>query len=182
MELPLVMAIWKICPALVTGNTLVLKPIEQTPLSTLQLAGVAADLFPPGVFNVVTGHNDTVGAALTSHPRVRMSSLTGDTATGKVVARAGADNLKRLHLGLGGKAPVLVFEDCDTELAHRQDLRGWIRELRPGLHGRLRVLHRRRESTTSSSTELTRAVGKVAMGQPELESTEMGPIDIGTPA
>jgi len=114
---PLVMAIWKVCPALMTGNTLVLKPSEQTPLTTLRLAELAADLFPPGVFNVVTGHGGTVGQALVSHPRVRMSSLTGDTATGKVVARVASENLKRLHLELGGKAPVLVFDDCDAELA-----------------------------------------------------------------
>jgi aminobutyraldehyde dehydrogenase len=73
---PLLMAIWKICPALMTGNTLVLKPSEQTPLTTLRLAELAGDLFPPGVFNVVTGHGDTVGQSLVSHPRVRMSSLT----------------------------------------------------------------------------------------------------------
>jgi betaine-aldehyde dehydrogenase/aminobutyraldehyde dehydrogenase len=114
---PLMMAIWKICPALVTGNTLVLKPSEQTPLSTLALAELAADLFPPGVLNVITGHGDTVGAAIAAHPRVRVVSLTGDTATGKEIMRAAAANLKRVHLELGGKAPVIVFDDADLEAA-----------------------------------------------------------------
>src|SRR5260370_1200131 len=80
------------CGAGLTGNRVVLRPSGRTPVTTLRLAELAADLFPPGVFNVVTGHGDTVGQALVSHPRVRMSSLTGDTATGKIVARAGAEN------------------------------------------------------------------------------------------
>ncbi len=109
---PLMMAVWKIAPALAAGNTVVLKPSEQTPLTTLRLAELAADLFPPGVLNVITGHGD-VGAAMVAHPRVAMVSLTGDTSTGKKVARAAADNLKRVHLELGGKAPVLVFDDAD---------------------------------------------------------------------
>ncbi len=112
---PLLMATWKICPALMAGNTLVLKPSEQTPLTTLKLAELAGDLFPAGVLNVITGHGDPVGTGLVSHPRVRMSSLTGDTATGKEVMRAAAENLKRVHLELGGKAPVLVFDDADLE-------------------------------------------------------------------
>ncbi len=109
---PLMMAVWKIAPALAAGNTVVLKPSEQTPLTTLRLAELAADLFPPGVLNVITGHGD-VGAAMVAHPRVAMVSLTGDTSTGKKVARTAADNLKRVHLELGGKAPVLVFDDAD---------------------------------------------------------------------
>ncbi len=111
---PLMMAVWKIAPALAAGNTVVLKPSEQTPLTTLRLAELAADLFPPGVLNVITGHGD-VGAAMVAHPKVAMVSLTGDTSTGKKVARAAAENLKRVHLELGGKAPVLVFDDADLE-------------------------------------------------------------------
>jgi aminobutyraldehyde dehydrogenase len=112
---PLMMAIWKVGPALAAGNTVVLKPSEQTPLSTLRLAELAADLFPPGVFNVVTGHGEPVGAGLARHPRVAMVSLTGDVATGKEVARAAAATLKKVHLELGGKAPVVVFDDADPE-------------------------------------------------------------------
>jgi betaine-aldehyde dehydrogenase/aminobutyraldehyde dehydrogenase len=172
---PLLMAIWKICPALMTGNTLVLKPSEQTPLTTLRLAELAADLFPPGVFNVVTGHGDTVGQALVSHPRVRMSSLTGDTATGKVVARAGAENLKRLHLELGGKAPVLVFDDCDAELAISKICEGGYGNSGQDCMAASRV-YVADGIYDEFVTELTRAVSKVAMGQPANESTEMGPV------
>jgi aminobutyraldehyde dehydrogenase len=172
---PLVMAIWKICPALMTGNTLVLKPSELTPLTTLRLAELAADLFPPGVFNVVTGHGDTVGQALVSHPRVRMTSLTGDTRTGKVVARAGADNLKRLHLELGGKAPVLVFDDCDVDLAIAKICEGGYGNSGQDCMAASRV-YIEDNIYDDFVTELTRAVSKVAMGQPQDEQTEMGPV------
>src|SRR5687767_10097640 len=110
---PLMMAIWKIGPALAAGNTIVLKPSEQTPLSSLLLAGHAGEIFPPGVLNVITGDGEPVGAGIVRHPDVRMVSLTGDVATGKEVARAAADTLKRVHLELGGKAPVVVFDDAD---------------------------------------------------------------------
>jgi aminobutyraldehyde dehydrogenase len=110
---PLMMAAWKIGPALAAGNTVVLKPSEQTPLTTLALAGLAAEIFPPGVFNVIVGRGETVGAPLVSHPRVRMVSLTGDMATGREILKAASDTLKRTHLELGGKAPVIVFDDAD---------------------------------------------------------------------
>ncbi len=112
---PLMMAVWKIGPALAAGNTVVLKPAETTPLTSLRLAELAADLFPPGVLNVITGHGEPVGAALVRHPRVAMVSLTGDVGTGRKIARAAAESLKRVHLELGGKAPVLVFDDADLE-------------------------------------------------------------------
>jgi len=111
---PLMMAVWKMCPALMAGNTLVLKPSELTPLTTLRMADLAADLFPEGVLNVITGHGEPVGVAMSNHPRIRMVSLTGDVSTGKEVARAAADNLKRVHLELGGKAPVIVFDDANV--------------------------------------------------------------------
>lgn len=115
---PLLMAIWKIAPAVLTGNTLVLKPSEHTPFSALRLAELAADLLPAGVLNVVTGDGGNVGARLVAHPRVRMSSLTGSLRTGRALMHASADsNLKRLHLELGGKAPVLIFRDATIELA-----------------------------------------------------------------
>jgi len=122
---PLLMAIWKISPALLTGNTLVLKPSEHTPFSVLRLAELAQDLFPPGVFNVVTGDGAEVGARLVAHPMVRMSSLTGSVQTGRALMRASADsNLKRLHLELGGKAPVLVYPDADIELTVAKIMEG----------------------------------------------------------
>ncbi|HXV56689.1 MAG TPA: aldehyde dehydrogenase family protein, partial [Gaiellaceae bacterium] len=110
---PLMMAVWKIGPALAAGNVVVLKPSEQTPITTLMMAEYIAEIFPPGVVNVITGDGEPVGAGIVRHPDVRMVSLTGDVATGKEIARAAADTLKRVHLELGGKAPVLVFDDAD---------------------------------------------------------------------
>ena len=110
---PLMMAVWKLAPALAAGNVQVLKPSEQTPLSLLRLAQLAEGLIPPGVLNVVTGDGVPVGEAIVKHPDVRLVSLTGDVETGKTIARTAADNLKRVHLELGGKAPVIVFDDAD---------------------------------------------------------------------
>jgi aminobutyraldehyde dehydrogenase len=110
---PLMMAVWKMAPALAAGNVQVLKPSEQTPLTTLRFAQLAADILPAGVLNVVTGDGVPTGEAIVKHPEVRLVSLTGDVETGKIIARTAADNLKRVHLELGGKAPVLVFDDAD---------------------------------------------------------------------
>lgn len=110
---PLMMAVWKLAPAIAAGNTVVLKPSEQTPLTTLRLAELAADVFPPGVLNIVTGHGEPVGSGIVAHPKVAMVSLTGDTRTGKKVAAAASATLKRVHLELGGKAPVLIFDDAN---------------------------------------------------------------------
>src|SRR3954453_1432430 len=111
---PLMMAIWKIGPALAAGNTIVLKPAPSTPLTTLRLGEIAAEFLPKGVLNVVAGGNET-GAALVTHDDVDMISLTGSVETGKWIARTAADSLKRVHLELGGKAPVVVFDDADME-------------------------------------------------------------------
>src|SRR3954468_22653310 len=110
---PLMMAVWKMGPALAAGNVQIVKPSEQTPLTTLRFAQLAAEILPPGVLNVITGDGEPVGAGLVKHPDVRMVSLTGDVETGKIIARTAADNLKRVHLELGGKAPVIVFDDAD---------------------------------------------------------------------
>jgi 1-pyrroline dehydrogenase len=110
---PLMMAVWKLAPALAAGNVQVLKPSEQTPLTTLRFARLAAEILPAGVLNVVTGDGVPTGEAIVKHPDVRMVSLTGDVETGKIIARTAADNLKRVHLELGGKAPVVVFDDAD---------------------------------------------------------------------
>ena len=110
---PLMMAVWKIGPALAAGNVQIVKPSEQTPLSTLRFAELAGEILPPGVLNVITGDGEPVGAGIVRHPDVRMVSLTGDVATGKEIARTAAETLKRVHLELGGKAPVLVFDDAD---------------------------------------------------------------------
>jgi aminobutyraldehyde dehydrogenase len=113
---PLLMAAWKLAPILAAGNTAVIKPSEQTPLSTLKLAELVADLLPAGVLNVVTGLGPVVGSRLASHPDVDMIALTGSVGSGRAVARDAADSLKRVHLELGGKAPVVVFEDADLDL------------------------------------------------------------------
>jgi 1-pyrroline dehydrogenase len=113
---PLMMAIWKLGPALAAGNTSVLKPAEITPRTTLRVAELSQDILPPGVLNVITGHGSEIGDQLVKHPLVRLVSVTGDTATGKVIAaNAGASNVKRVHLELGGKAPVVVFDDADLD-------------------------------------------------------------------
>jgi betaine-aldehyde dehydrogenase len=109
---PLMMAIWKIAPALAAGNTIVLKPSDTTPASTLLLAEIAGEFLPPGVFNVVTGDRDT-GRALVSHEIPQMVSITGSVRAGIEVAQSAAADLKRVHLELGGKAPVIVFDDAD---------------------------------------------------------------------
>ena len=114
---PLMMAVWKIGPALATGNTVVLKPAETTPLTTLKMAEWAADIFPPGVLNVIAGHGEDAGAPLVRHPDVDMVSLTGSPPTGRWIAAAAADTLKKVHLELGGKAPVVVFDDVDLDSA-----------------------------------------------------------------
>ena len=114
---PLMMAIWKIGPALGAGNTVVLKPAETTPVTTLRFAEWCADILPPGVLNVIGGHGDPAGAALVTHPDVEMVSLTGSPETGKWIAKAASDSLKRVHLELGGKAPVIVFDDVGMEAA-----------------------------------------------------------------
>jgi aminobutyraldehyde dehydrogenase len=110
---PLLMAAWKIAPVLAAGNTLVIKPSELTPLTTLKFAELVADILPPGVVNVVTGTGPVVGARLAEHPGVAMIALTGSVRSGRAVARGAAESLKRVHLELGGKAPVVVFADAD---------------------------------------------------------------------
>src|SRR5436309_5660319 len=114
---PLMMAVWKVGPALAAGNTVVLKPAETTPITTLKLAELAAEILPKGVLNIVAGPGEPTGEALISHTDVDMVGLTGSVETGKHIARTAADTLKRVHLELGGKAPVVVFDDVAIETA-----------------------------------------------------------------
>jgi betaine-aldehyde dehydrogenase len=114
---PLMMAVWKIGPALAAGNTVVLKPAETTPVTTLKFAEWCGEILPPGVFNAIGGHGEPTGSELVTHPDVDMVSLTGSPPTGKWIAKAAADSLKRVHLELGGKAPVVVFDDVEMETA-----------------------------------------------------------------
>ncbi|MGH8202656.1 MAG: gamma-aminobutyraldehyde dehydrogenase [Steroidobacteraceae bacterium] len=172
---PLMMAAWKIAPAIAAGNTLVLKPSEQTPLTALKLAEALAELLPPGVVNVVCGRGEPVGKMLVSHPRVRMVSLTGDVTTGQKVLALAAGNLKRTHLELGGKAPVLVFDDADLESVVTgirtfgyynagQDCTAACRLYAgAGIHDRL-------------VAELTSAVSGIKVGSQREAGVEMGPL------
>ena len=116
---PLMMMAWKLAPAIAGGNTVVFKPSEQTPLTALKMAKILADVLPEGVVNVVLGRGESVGNALINHAKVNMISITGDVATGKKVLQAAAKSVKRTHLELGGKAPVIVFDDADIEAVVR---------------------------------------------------------------
>jgi aminobutyraldehyde dehydrogenase len=172
---PLMMAAWKIAPAIAAGNTLVLKPSEQTPLTALQLAAALAQLLPPGVVNIICGRGEPVGRILTAHPRVRMVSLTGSVATGQKILAAAAGNLKRTHLELGGKAPVIVFDDADIEA-----LVAGVRTF--GFYNagqdctaacRLYVGKRIYERVVA---DLTAAVRTIKVGLQEAPGVEMGPL------
>ncbi len=112
---PLMMMAWKLAPAIAGGNTVVFKPSEQTPLTALKMAKLLADVLPEGVVNVILGRGESVGNALINHPKISMVSITGDVATGKKVLQAAAKTVKRTHLELGGKAPVIVFDDADID-------------------------------------------------------------------
>jgi 1-pyrroline dehydrogenase len=172
---PLWMSIWKLGPALAAGNTIVIKPSEWTPLSLLRAAELAADIFPPGVINVVTGDGVPTGAAIVKHPAVSMVSLTGEVSTGKEVARAAADSLKRVHLELGGKAPVVVFDDASLASSVEwikvagyfnsgQDCTAATRVLAgSGIYDNL-------------LSELVPAVESLKVGDPSADGTEMGPM------
>jgi 1-pyrroline dehydrogenase len=174
---PLMMAAWKLGPALAAGNTVVLKPSEWTPLSALRLAELIEDeeIFPPGVLNVVTGDGEPVGATLVRHPGVAMVSLTGDVATGKIIAREAASTLKRVHLELGGKAPVIVFDDADLNAVVEgikiggffnagQDCTAATRVIAgPRIHDRL-------------VKDLVPAIESLKVGDPLAADTDMGPL------
>ncbi len=122
---PFQIEVWKIFPAMAAGNTVVMKPAKETPLSAFELAELCEEAgMPPGVLNVVTGRGAEIGEPLITHPDVRMVCLTGDTETGKLVMRSAAEGVKRLHLELGGKAPFIVFDDADLEAAVRGAVAG----------------------------------------------------------
>ena len=172
---PLMMAIWKIGPALAAGNTVVLKPSEQTPLTASRLAQLAAEHLPPGVLNVIYGHGEEAGAPLMRHPRVAMVSLTGDVATGRAVAHAAADSLKRVHLELGGKAPVVVFDDADLDAVVEGVKVGGYFNAGQDCTAASRVLAGGRIYDDFVSG-LSEAVGSLKMGDPQAEDTELGPL------
>jgi betaine-aldehyde dehydrogenase len=172
---PLMMAIWKIGPALAAGCTVILKPAPTTPVTTLMLAELAAEAgIPPGVFNVVTGGND-VGEALVKHKDVRMVSLTGSTNTGKRIMKTAADTLKRVHLELGGKAPLLVFDDVDIDnLAAVATLTSTFNTGQDCTAAtRVYVQKKRLKSVTEAIVERMKAV---KVGLPYDDDSQMGPL------
>lgn len=172
---PLMMAIWKLGPALAAGCTTILKPAPGTPLSTLALADLIKEAgIPDGVINIVTGGNDT-GQALVEHPDVRMVSLTGSTATGKKIMKTAADSLKRVHLELGGKAPMVIFEDGDVEkFAGCAAIAATFNSGQDCTAGtRIYVEHGKVEQVKEAVVEAMRAV---KVGRPFEDDTQMGPM------
>ena len=172
---PLMMAAWKIAPALAAGNVVVLKPSEQTPLTALKLATIMADIFPEGVWNLVLGRGDTVGAPLVSHPGVHMTSLTGDIATGRKVLEAATGTLKRTHLELGGKAPVIVYDDADiAEVVEGVRTFGYY-NAGQDCTAACRI-YAGPKVYEKLAADLTSAVASIKFGGPDDETTELGPI------
>jgi len=172
---PLNMATWKLGPALAAGNTVVLKPSELTPFTVLRLAELLEGVLPPGVFNVVLGRGETAGVALVEHPDVAMVSLTGSVGAGKAVAKAASDSLKRVHLELGGKAPVIVFDDADVSalVATLKDAGFYNSGQDCTAPCRVITGPRVRDDVIAGLTE---AASEVVTGDPTDAGTEMGPL------
>ena len=169
---PLNMATWKLGPALATGNTVVLKPSEVTPMTAIRLAELLEGILPDGVLNIVCGTGPGVGEALSAHPDVAMISLTGSVRAGKAVARAAADSLKRVHLELGGKAPVVVFDDADVEA-----LASTLREASFHNSGQDCTAPCRIVATSRVHDDLADALqSQIAVGDPNDPAIEMGPL------
>jgi aminobutyraldehyde dehydrogenase len=173
---PLLMAVWKIAPILAAGNTMVIKPSEQTPLTTLKFAQLVADLLPAGVFNVVTGYGPVVGNRLSGHPQIDMIALTGSVASGKAVAQNASQSLKRVHLELGGKAPVIIFDDANLhEAASALRAAGYWNSGQECGAGCRVLVH---ESVAKDFTNhLVREVGTLVVGEPGAgDDIEIGPL------
>ena len=172
---PLMMAIWKIAPALAAGNTVVLKPSDTTPASTVLLAEVAAQVLPPGVLNVVCGDRDT-GRALVGHRRPDMVAITGSVRAGSQVASAAADGLKRVHLELGGKAPVVVFDDADVARAAEGIAGAGYYNAGQDCTAATRVLVQRRVHDDFVAA-LAQAAGGQRTGSPDDPAVTYGPVN-----
>ncbi len=173
---PLMMVGWKMGPALAAGNVQIIKPAEQTPLTTLRFVELAQEVLPPGVLQVVTGDGVPVGDALVRHPEIRLVSLTGDTATGKLVAKNAADTVKRVHLELGGKAPMVALDDADPEaVAEAVKLGGFFNSGQDcTASSRILVSERIYDDVVERSV---RAVEAMSVGDPGADDeVEMGPV------
>ncbi|EOE5507093.1 aminobutyraldehyde dehydrogenase [Cronobacter sakazakii] len=172
---PLMMAAWKLAPALAAGNCVVLKPSEITPLTALKLAELAKDIFPAGVLNVLFGRGQTVGDPLTSHEKVRMVSLTGSIATGEHIISRTASSIKRTHMELGGKAPVLVFDDADLDAVVEGIRTFGFYNAGQDCTAACRIYAQKGVYDTLVE-KLGAAVGSLKTGAPEDETTELGPL------
>jgi betaine-aldehyde dehydrogenase/aminobutyraldehyde dehydrogenase len=173
---PLYMAMWKIGPALAAGNVQIIKPAEQTPLTLLRFVELAQDVIPPGVLQVVTGDGIPAGDALVRHPDIRLVSLTGDTATGKIIAKNAADTVKRLHLELGGKAPMVVLDDADpAAVAEAVKIGGYFNSGQDcTASSRVLVSERIYDDVLSATTSVVEAM---TVGDPGTDDEiEMGPV------
>lgn len=173
---PLIVAMWKIAPALVCGNTIVAKPADETPLSLLRLARIMSEVgFPPGVFNVVTGAGATTGQALAEHADVDMISFTGSSATGRSIVKAASGNLKKTSLELGGKSPIIVFSDADIEAVAPSAAMAVFAN-----SGQICVSTSRVYVQRAIHDEFVNAVravaGSLVVGDPFREETQLGPL------
>ncbi|POP44272.1 aminobutyraldehyde dehydrogenase [Superficieibacter electus] len=172
---PLMMAAWKLAPALAAGNCVVIKPSEITPLTALALGELAKDIFPPGVINVLFGRGKTVGDPLTGHEKVRMVSLTGSIATGQHIISHTASSVKRTHMELGGKAPVIVFEDADLEAVVEGVRTFGFYNAGQDCTAACR-LYVHQDIYDRLVEKLGAAVASLKMGAPEDDATELGPL------
>ena len=172
---PLLTAITKMSPALSAGNTIVLKPSEQTPLTTLRLAKLANEIFPPGVINVITGYGTTAGAQLAKNKDIDIVSLTGGTKTGKIVAQIASETLKHVHLELGGKAPSIILDDADPEVV-AESLK-WASFWNAGqdCSAATRIIVTKKSYEKVLNALIT-SISTLKVGDPSLQSTEMGPL------
>jgi acyl-CoA reductase-like NAD-dependent aldehyde dehydrogenase len=174
---PLLQAVWKIAPAVAAGNTVVLKPAEQAPLVPVAVARLAAEAgFPPGVINVVPGYGETAGAALCRHPLVRRIAFTGSTETGRIVARMAGDGLKPVTLELGGKSPVLIFEDADPDQAASIAFLAIFTNQGEVCTAGSRVLVRGDMEDAFVSAIAGQMTRKMVVGDPLSEQTTLGPL------
>jgi len=172
---PLMMVAWKLGPALAAGNTVVLKPSEQTPLTALRLAELMAEIFPAGVVNLVFGRGPSVGEPLTTHPKVRMVSLTGSVATGSRIIAGTADTVKRMHMELGGKAPVLIFDDADIDAAVEGIRTFGFYNAGQDCTAACRI-YAQKGIYAKFVEKLGEAVGSIQYGEQDDPNTELGPV------
>ena len=172
---PLMMAAWKLGPALAAGNTVVLKPSEMTPLTTLKLAELIADIFPAGVVNILNGRGESVGAPMISQPQVQMISITGDISTGQKIMDVAAKSVKRTHLELGGKAPVIVFDDADLAAVVEGVRTFGFYNAGQDCTAACRI-YAGKKIYEKLVAELSTAVASIKVGEQKMAGVEMGPL------